>query len=194
MTMQPSYFSLLLAAAALSTITSSSASFPHPEVAPSALSPEPEVEALAAGFEDSNFSGPANSGFPDSNHKALGQLSEEPKSESEAKSEHSNEIYNGFNHRDILARRSAEPEPEAEAEQIGKSLFKFNNKMYYPGQGFKFNNNNYPGQGWQDTIRSGVFHFKERRSAEADDPKARTTKNSLLARGLSIWISLWVKQ
>ena len=186
MTMQP-YFSLLLAAAALSTITSSSASFPHPEVAPSALSPEPEVEALAAGFEDSNFSGPANSGFTDSNHKALGQLSVE------AKSEHSNEIYNGFNHHDILARRSAEPEPEAEAEQIGKSLSKFNNKMYYPGQGFKFNNN-YPGQGWQDTIRSGLFHFKERRSAEADDPKARTTKNSLLARGLSIWISLWVKQ
>ena len=187
MTMQPSYFSLLLAAAALSTITTSSATFLHLEVAPSALSPEPE----AAGFEDSNFSGPANSGFTDSNHKALGQLSEEPKSESEAKSEHSNEIYNGFNHRDILARRSAEPEPEAEAEQIGKSLFKFNNKMYYPGQGFKFNNNNYPGQGWQDTIRSGVFHFKERRSAEADEPKAR---NSLLARGLSIWISLWVKQ
>ena len=183
--MQP-YFSLLLAAAALSTITSSSASFLHPEVAPSALSPEPEVEALAAGFEDSNFSGPANSGFNDSNdHKALGQLS------AEAKSEHSNEIYNGFNHRGILARRSAEPEPEAEAEQIGKSLFKFNNKMYYPGQGFKFNNNNYPGQGWQDTIRSGLFHFKERRSAEADEPKAR---NSLLARGLSIWISLWVKQ
>ena len=178
MTMQPSFFSLLLAAAALSTITSSSASFPHPEVAPSALSPEPE----AAGFEDSNFSGPANSGFTDSNHKALGQLSAEPKSELEPKSEHSNEIYNGFNHRGILARRSAEPEPEAEAEQIGKSLFKFHN------------NNNYPGQGWQDTIRSGVFHFKERRSAEADDPKARTTKNSLLARGLSIWISLWVKQ
>ena len=189
MTMQP-YFSLLLAAAALSTITSSSASFPHPEVAPSALSPEPEVEALAAGFEDSNFSGPANSGFTDSNHKALGQLSAEPKSELEPKSEHSNEIYNGFNHHDILARRSAEPEPEAEA--IGKSLFKFH-KIYYPGQGFKFNNN-YPGQGWQDTIRSGLFHFKERRSAEADDPKARTTKNSLLARGLSIWISLWVKQ
>ena len=190
MTMQP-YFSLLLAAAALSTITTSSASFLHPEVAPSALSPEPEVEALAAGFEDSNFSGPANSGFPDSNHKALGQLSAEPKSELEPKSEHSNEIYNGFNHHDIPAKRSAEPEPEAEAEQIGKSLFKFNNKMYYPGQGFKFNNNNYPGQGWQDTIRSGVFHFKERRSAEADEPK---TKNSLLARGLSIWISLWVKQ
>ena len=113
-----------------------------------------------------------------------------------------------------FAKRSAEPEPEpeAEAEPIGKSLFQFNNVNYYPPGlqdlqdtirsgliNFKEKRSAepeaeaepiyyYPGQGLQDAIRSGLF--KEKRSAEA---KTKST-NSLLARGLSIWISLWVKQ
>ena len=76
MAMQLPYFSLLLAAA-LSTITSSSASYVYPEVEPSALvrafgirSSEP------AGFKDSKYNG-----FLDSYNNALGQLSADPESE-----------------------------------------------------------------------------------------------------------------
>ena len=147
MAMQLPHLSLLLAAA-LSTITSSSASYVHPEVAPSDLvrafgirSSEP------AGFEDSNYNG-----FPSSYHNALGQLSAEPKAEAEATA-HSSKIYDEFSHRIILARRSAEPEPEAEAEPIYKSLFKFNNE-------FDNNNNN--------KFNNVYYNFKERRSAEPE--------------------------
>ena len=115
----------LLLAASLSTITSSSASYVHPEVAPSPLirafdrrsaEPEPEAEALAAGFEDST-----HSGFPDSYHNALRQLSAELEAEPEATA-HSSKIYNEFSHQNILARRSAvDPGPEA---SIGHGLFK----------------------------------------------------------------------
>ena len=102
MTMQTPCFSLLLAAAAFSTITSSFASHVDPEVASSAprafhkRSAEPETEAQA-GFEDfkSNFLGLANNGFPDSYHR---QLSAEPKAEAEA-TRHSMEIYDEFSHR-----------------------------------------------------------------------------------------------
>ena len=118
MAMQPSYFSLLLAAA-LSTITSSSASYVYPEVAPSDLvrafvmrSSEP------AGFEDSKYNG-----FPDSYNNALGQLSADPESEAEATA-YSSKIYNEFSHLNILARRSAELEPEVEVGPIGHGLFK----------------------------------------------------------------------
>ena len=157
--MQLPHSSLLLAAA-LSTITSSSASYVHPEVAPSDLvrafgirSSEP------AGFEDSNYNG-----FPDSYRNALGQLSAEPKAEAEATA-HSIKIYDEFSHRIILARRSAEPEPEAEAEPIYKSLFKF---KFNNNKNNKFNNVYYPGQGLQDPINSGLFNFKEKRSAEPE--------------------------
>ena len=109
--------SSLLLAAALSTITSSSASYVHPEVAPSDLvrafgirSSEP------AGFEDSK-----HNGFPSSYLNALGQLSAEPKAEAEATA-HSSKIYDEFSHQNILARRSAvDPGPEG---SIGHGLFK----------------------------------------------------------------------
>ena len=162
----PYFFSLLLAAATLSTITSSHitfsnttssfASYVDSEVAPSPLrafhkrSPEPEPEP-GAGFEDfkNYFLGPANNGFPDSYRNY--QLSEEPKAEAEAR-ENSTEIYNEFSQLHIQARRSAEPEPEAEAEPIGKFDFY----------------NYYPGQGWQDSIRSRLFNLKQRRSPEPE--------------------------
>ena len=117
MTMKPPYFSLLLTAAALSC-----ASYVDPEVAPSTFSmraaapSEPEAEALAAGFGDSK-----HSGFPDSYHNALRQLSAELEAEPEATA-HSSKIYNEFSHQNILARRSAvDPGPEG---SIGHGLFK----------------------------------------------------------------------
>ena len=78
-------------------------------------------------FEDSkyNFLGPADHGFPDFYLNAL-----EPEAESEAIAQ-SSEIYIEFSRCNILARRSADAEPEVEAEPIDKSLFKFNN-VYYP--------------------------------------------------------------
>ena len=111
-----------------------------------------------AGFEDSKYDG-----FLDSYHNALGQLSAEPKAEAEATA-HSSKIYDEFSHRIILARRSAEPEPEVEVGPIYKSLFKFNNN----NKNNKFNNVYYPGQGLQDPINSGLFNFKEKRSAEPE--------------------------
>ena len=187
--MQPPYFPQVLLVAALSTFTtSSSASFVDLEVAPSALtrafgirSAEPEAEAWKAGFEDSkynflgplkipNFLGPANKGFPDSHHNALF-----PKEATK----HSSKIYKELNLHNILTRRSGEPEPEA--EPIVKSLFKFN-KVYSPGQGL------------QDTTRSGLFNLKEKRSSESEPKALSKSTNSLLAKSLSLWISLWVKQ
>ena len=106
MEMQLPYFSLLLAAA-LSTITSSSASYVHPEVAPSALvrafgmrSSEP------AGFEDSKI------GFSDSYHNSHRQPSAEPSAEAEATAHFSDR------------RRSGEPEPAVEVGPIGQGFFK----------------------------------------------------------------------
>ena len=188
--MQPPSFSLLLLAAALSTISNqggSFAAFQHrlspptnlleaeavsllriwprtskdfefydcvaPEEASSArrkrsAEPEPEAEVSAAGFEDFkyNFRGPAKIGFPDSYNDALRQLSaSELKAEEEAGADFS-KILNELSQHHILAKRSAEPEPEAEAEPIGNSLYKFNN--YY-----------YPGRGWPDDIRFALFNF-----------------------------------
>ena len=162
--MQSPYFSLLLVVAALSTITF--ASYLDQEVTPSTLM-----------------------------MSAFAKRSAEPEPEPEAEAEPIGKSLFQFNNvnyyppglqdlQDTIRsglinfkeKRSAEP--EAEAEPIGKSLFQFNNVYYFPGQGL------------QDTIRSGLFNFKEKRSAEA---KTKST-NSLLARGLSIWISLWVKQ
>ena len=141
--------------------TSSSASFVDLEVAPSALtrafgirSVEPEAEAWKAGFEDSkyNFLGPANKGFPDSHHNALF-----PKEATK----HSSKIYKELNLHNILTRRSGEPEPKAEL---------------------------------QDITRSGLFNLKEKRSAESEPKAFSKSTNSLLAKSLSLWISLWVKQ
>ena len=71
-----------------------------------------------AGFEDSKYNG-----FPDSYHNALRQLSAELEAEAEATA-HSSEIYDEFGHRNILARRSTEPEPAEEVGPIGYGLFK----------------------------------------------------------------------
>ena len=157
-----------------------------PEVAPSVRSdfdkrsaePEPEAEVSAAGFEDFkyNFRGPAKIGFPDSYNNALRQLSaSELKAEEEAGADFS-KILNELSQHHILAKRSAEPEPEAEAEPIGNSLYKFNN--YY-----------YPGRGWPDDIRFALFNFKQRRSTEPElfgKSIKDLNYNSLLARGLSL--------
>ena len=77
-------------------------------------------------------------------------------------------IYNNeLSHHTILARRSAQPEPEPEGEPIYKRLFEFNNEFDNNNNtNNKFNNVNYPGQGLQDPINSG--HFKEKRSAEPE--------------------------
>ena len=171
MVMQLPCFSLLLSAV-LSTITGS---YIDPEVVPSALtmtfdrrSPEAEPDA---GFEDSKkkILGPLNNGFPVSDHNALRQLSAEPKAEAEATA-HSSKIYDEFSRHNIQARRSAETEP------IDKNLLKFNNVFF-------------PGQRLQDT-----FNFKERRAAETEPRAFSKGTNSLLAKSLSLWISLWVKQ
>ena len=158
--MQLPHSSLLLAAAlSISTITSSSASYVHPEVAPSDLVRDFGIRSSEpAGFEDSK-----HNGFPSSYLNALGQLSAEPKAEAEATA-HSIKIYDEFSHRIILARRSAEPEPAVEVGPIYKSLFKFNNN----NNNNKFNYVYYPGQGLQDPINSGLFNFKEKRSAEPE--------------------------
>ena len=148
----PSYFSLLLIAAALSAITSSSfASFVEPEVEPSTFhkrSAEPEPEASSS--EDLKY-GSDNNGLFDYNRNALRRVSADSADlETEA---HLSKFNNEFSFGHILSKRSAEPEPEAEAEPIGKSL---SNNFYFPGRG------------WQHAIGSGFFNFNQRRAAETE--------------------------
>ena len=135
----PSFSSLLLAAAALSTFSSSSfASYVEPEEAPSAFhkrSAEPEPEAEALPSEDFKY------GFLESDNNNLSDYYNALRRVSEA---HSSKFSKEFSFGHTPARRSAEPEPEAEAEPIGRSLF----SNYY-----------FPGRGWQDAIGTGFFNI-----------------------------------
>ena len=138
----PSYFSLLL----ISTITSSSyASYVEPEVEPSAFhkrSAEPEPEAEASSSEDLKygFLGSDNNGLFDYNRNALRREFADLNTE-----EHLSKFTNEFSFGHILSERSAEPEPEAEAEPIGKSL---SNNFYFPGRGWQ----HAIGSGWRNRV------------------------------------------
>ena len=196
--MQPPSFSLLLLAAALSTISNqggSFAAFQHRLSPPTNLLEAEAVSLLriwprtSKDFEFYDCVAPESyvrrkrsaepepeaeaspAGFEDFNFNFLGP----------ANNGFPNAYYNALNHHD-LARRSAEPEPEAEAEPSDKSLSKLN--FYY-----------FPGQGWPDAIRSALFNYKQRRSAEPEPtPEAKSFAksikdlhfNSLFARSMSL--------